>query len=227
MLGIIIILITSWLLLYYIERENLRVLGFCPVNNRIFQFAIGVGFIFVLKLLFILIDTQMLSISWTKSPTFNLNSFFLSGWYHLKAALTEDLIFRGALLYILIKKIGLQKGLLISAFAFGIYHWFSYGIINSDKIILLIYVLATTGFTGYVWGYTFAKTKSIMMPLGFHFGWNFIITLFYDAQPYEHLIVKETAKIELSAPYNTYYSLFIGLTPALVTLIFVKNIIKK
>jgi hypothetical protein len=41
--------------------------------------------------------------------------FFDSFIYHLKSALSEDLVFRGILLYILIKKIGvLKKGGLIS-----------------------------------------------------------------------------------------------------------------
>jgi membrane protease YdiL (CAAX protease family) len=63
--------------------------------------------------------------------------FFDSFIYHLKSALTEDLAFRGALLYILIKKIGVQKGFFLSAITFGIYHWFSYGMINGPIIPLI------------------------------------------------------------------------------------------
>ncbi len=226
MFGIIVILGVSWLLLHYIEKENLHILGFYPLT-RIWQFAIGIGFIFALKLLFIYFDTRVNSITWISNPPINYISLFQSFWYHLKSALTEELIFRGAVLYILIKRIGTQKALIISSIAFGIYHWVSYGIIGSGNIILLVYVLLTTGFTGYVWGYTFAKTKSIMMPLGFHFGWNFITTIFYEAKPYGHLIFIENSKIQILEPYNTYYSLFIGIAPALLTLIFVKLLSKK
>ncbi|UZR99138.1 CPBP family intramembrane glutamic endopeptidase [Chondrinema litorale] len=224
MVGILVILGISWLLLHYLEKENLLVLGFYPIKKSLLQFVIGVGFIFLLKIIFIYLDTQVNSISWRINSPINYFSIFSALWYHLKSALTEDLIFRGVLLYILIKRIGMQKAILVSAVAFGIYHWISYGIIGSS-IILLLYVLITTGFTGYVWAYTFAKTKSIMMPLGFHLGWNFITTLFYDSQPYGYLIFQESAKIELLEPYNTYYSIFIGLAPSLLTLIFIKTLI--
>ncbi len=221
MVGIVVILGVSWLLLHYIESENLFVLGFYPIRKGISQLIIGVGFIFLLKVLFIYLDTQVNSIAWRVNSSINYYSVVQSFWYHLKSAITEDLIFRGALLYILIKRIGMQKAIFVSAVAFGVYHLISYGIIGSG-IILLLYVLITTGFTGYVWAYTYAKTKSIMMPLGFHLGWNFITTFFYASQPYGNLIFQETAKIELLEPYNTYYSIFIGLTPSLLTFIFVK-----
>jgi membrane protease YdiL (CAAX protease family) len=63
--------------------------------------------------------------------------FFDSFIYHLKSALSEDLVFRGILLYILIKKIGIQKGGVLSAITFGIYHWFSYKMINGPIIPLI------------------------------------------------------------------------------------------
>jgi membrane protease YdiL (CAAX protease family) len=226
MIGILIILGVSWLLLYYFEKENLHVLGYSPIKKRMGQFILGFIFICFLNLIFIYIETQIKSISWISNSSFNYKSIFQSFWYHLKSALTEDLIFRGVILYLLIKKIGMQKAILISAIAFGIYHWFSYGMIGS-RIVPMIYVFIITGLTGYVWGYTFAKTKSIMMPLGFHLGWNLIITFFYTSQPYGQLIFQEVSRIELSELNNTYYSLFIGLMPPLITLIFVKKITKK
>lgn len=226
MIGILLILGVSWLLLHYFEKDNLLVLGFYPIKKRILQFVIGIVFIFILRLVFIYMETQIKSITWISNSSFNVQSLFQSSWYHLKSALTEDLVFRGAILYILIKKTGMQKALLISAMAFGIYHWFSYEMMNS-RLVPLIYVFITTGFTGYVWGYAFAKTKSIMMPLGFHVGSNLILTFFYWSQPYGQLIFQEASRVELSEMNNLYYSLFTGIIPSLITLIFVKIIIKR
>lgn len=225
MIGILIILGVSWLLLHYFEKENLGVLGFRPVKNGLQQFIIGLSFIIFLKLLFILIETQVNGISWSLNQSFDYRSLFGSFWYHLKSALTEDLIFRAALLYLLIKRLGMYRAIFLSAVAFGVYHWFSYGLLGS-RIIVLLYVLLTTGFTGYVWGYTYAKTKSILMPLGFHLGWNFINTLFYDTQPYGQLLFQETGNMALLEPYQTYFSLFIGFAPSIITLIFVKSVLK-
>ena len=226
MLGIVLILGVSWLLIYYIQKENLLVLGFTPLKKSLAQFAVGLFFIIILKLGFIYIDTHIKSVVWANNASFTYGTLFQSFWYHLKSALTEDLIFRGALLYVLLKRMKVQWALLISATAFGVYHWFSFGMLGSG-IVPLIYVFITTGFTGYAWGYTFHTTKSVMMPLGFHLGWNFIITCFYKSQPYGELIFKEVSKKELSEWNNLYYALFIGIMPSLLTLIFVRLLSKK
>jgi hypothetical protein len=227
MIGLLVILGISWALLYYFKKESLLVLGVLPVKKRIAQFAIGFAFIILLRLVFIYIETQVKSTVWASNDTFRFSSLFQSFWYHLKSALTEDLVFRGALLYILIKKIGPQKAILVSALAFGIYHWFSFDMIGDSRIIPLLYVLITTGFTGYVWAYTYAKTNSIMMPLGFHLGSNFILTFFYWSQPYGQLLFYETSKVKLSEINNLYYLLFAGIVPSLITLLFVKFLVKK
>lgn len=226
MLGLLIIIGASWLLLYVAGKEHLNCLGVKPIKKRSLQFLTGLFFIALLRLLLIYFETQVKSIQWGVQNDISFSMIIQAFWYHLKSALTEDLIFRGAVLYLLIKRIGVQKGLILSAIAFGIYHWFSYGMIGSN-LVPLIYVLITTGLTGYVWGYTFTKTESIMMPLGFHLGWNFITTLFYPSQPYGQLLYKELSNIELSEINNLYYVIAIGLIPSLITYLFVNFTSKK
>ncbi|NNK76373.1 MAG: CPBP family intramembrane metalloprotease, partial [Maribacter sp.] len=77
----------------------------------------------------------------------------------------EELIFRGAILYILIKKIGVNWACIISAIAFGIYHWFSYQMFGRG-MIPMIYVFLLTGAAGWMFAYAFARTRSIYAPLG-------------------------------------------------------------
>jgi hypothetical protein len=146
--------------------------------------------------------------------------------YHLRSALTEDLVFRGAILYILIQRIGATKALWLSAIIFGVYHWFSYGIIG-ERIVLLAYVFVVTGFTGYVWAYTFYKTKSIMLGLGFHLGYNLIMSFFFESQPFGELIMSQTSKVDLIGWNEFYYSMFRGLFPTTLSLLFVKQYLKK
>ncbi|MEY2917769.1 MAG: hypothetical protein RIS73_1483 [Bacteroidota bacterium] len=43
-------------------------------------------------------------------------------WWNIKSVLFEELVFRGVLFYVLIKKLGSAKAIIISAIAFGIYH---------------------------------------------------------------------------------------------------------
>ncbi|MGQ0441262.1 CPBP family glutamic-type intramembrane protease, partial [Bacillus sp. B-TM1] len=52
----------------------------------------------------------------------------------------RERIFRGALLYIIMQKIGEKKGAAFSAICFGIYHWFSYGLFGNFIPMILIFV---------------------------------------------------------------------------------------
>lgn len=224
MLGLLVIIVISWLLLYFIEKKNIDVLGIVPNANRLCQFLIGFLIIAILVLINTYIETIILKVEW-ELKTVNYGAIFNAFVYHLRSALTEDLVFRGAILYILIKRIGATKAIWLSAIVFGGYHWFSYGIL-SERVILLAYVLLITGFTGYVWAYSFYKTKSIMLGLGFHLGYNLIMSFFFESQPYGELIMSQITKVDLIGWSEFYYSMFRGLFPSAVTLVCVKLLLK-
>ncbi len=224
MLGLLVIIVISWGLLYLIENKHITVLGIIPNPKHLAQFFIGLIDMVAINLLWIYFETTVKSVVW-ESKSINYRLIYNSFIYHLRSALTEDLIFRGALLYVLISRIGAKKAIFLSALFFGIYHVFSYGI-TGDRIIVILYVVLITGFTGYVWAYTFYKTKSIMMALGFHLGYNFLMTLFYESAPYGELIFIELSKINLNDWNWLFYNLIKGLLPSIITLVFVKQYIK-
>lgn len=221
MLGLLVIIVISWLLLYFIEKKNIEFLGIIPYGKRITQFFIGLVFISLIGLLNIYIESIVLKVDWQIQPNINYNLIFEALVYHLKSALTEDLVFRGAILYIFINRLGAKWAIVISAFCFGIYHVFSYGMIG-ERIIPILYVVIITGFIGYVWAYAFYKTKSIMMGLGFHFGYNLLMTMFYQSQPYGELIFTEISRADISEWNNFIFVIFKGLSPSILTLVFVK-----
>ena len=224
MLGLLVIIVISWLLLYFIDKKNIDVLGIIPNANRISQFLIGFLIIAIIVLLNIYIETIIQKVEWEHN-TINYNTIFKAFLYHLRSALTEDLMFRGAILYILISRLGAKWAILLSAIVFGIYHWFSYGIIG-ERAILLAYILVVTGFTGYVWAYSFYKTKSIMLGLGFHLGYNLVMSCFFEAQPYGELIMSVASKVDLVGWNDFYMTMFRGLFPSIVTLVCVKLLLK-
>ncbi len=128
-------------------------------------------------------------------------------------------------MYILISRIGSRRAILMSALVFGVYHIFSYGM-TQDRIVPIIYVILVTGFTGFVWAYAFHKTKSIMLGLGLHIGYNFIMTCFYPNQPFGELLFLKLSQIELSEWNEFYYWLFRGFFPSIMTLISFKFLFK-
>lgn len=220
MIGLLVILLISWGLLFLLEKKNLFAIGLVPTPKHLVQFALGLVSLLLICLALVGIETEVMSVKWefqgVQYPLL-LEAF----GYHLRSALTEDLVFRGALLYILIRRLGAKWAILLSAVFFGIYHVFSYGI-TGERWILIAYVVLVTGFTGYVWAFAFHKTKSIYLGLGLHVGYNMLMACFYEAQPYGELLFSALSKTDLTEPAKSYYSLFRGFFPTVLTLILLK-----
>ena len=223
MIGLLVILLISWGLLYLIEKKNLLALGLAPTPKHLIQFVIGLVSMLMICVALVLIETQMMSIEWEFRGV-QYQMLLEAFGYHLRSALTEDLVFRGALLFILIRRLGAKWAILISAVFFGVYHVFSYGI-TGERAILIAYVVVITGFTGYVWADAFHKSKSIYFGLGLHLGYNLLMSCFYEAQPYGEILFTELSRTDLVEPTKSYYSLFRGLFPTVLTVILLKAFI--
>jgi len=187
MTGILVALAISWLLLFFIEKENILALGFLPIIKRLKQFLIGFLITGILCVLVQYLESYLKSSTWILNKDITSGIILKSFWWDFKSVMTEELIFRGALLYILIQKIGSIKSILISAIAFGIYHWFSYGVLGNVMAMILVFI--GTGLMGYALALAFSKTKSIMLPFGLHLGWNFIYNTIFSKGPLGELVL--------------------------------------
>jgi len=224
MLGIVVQLIISAVLLWLVEKKNLTVLGVFPVGLRIRQFILGfvvAGSLCVVVQLFYSSFTHSL---WKSNPIFNSQLLVKSIGLDLKSVLFEELIFRGALLYIAIQKLGTRKAILISAAAFGIYHWFSFNAWNNP--VVMIYAFISTGIMGLVWAYAFSKTKSMALPIGLHLGWNLVYNSVFSKGPWGDilLILEQTEdSIQLTGPI----SLINFIIPTLLVPLFIWFVVRK
>src|SRR5262245_45401741 len=119
MIGIIVQLTLSWLLVWLFEKKDLGVLGLYPTRHRLQNFS-----------LFFLV-TAVLAASgyfmrmyfgerWVLNPEFTWRLLAAGLWYNIKSVLFEELIFRGVILYLLIRRLGWVKAMAISAVAFGV-----------------------------------------------------------------------------------------------------------
>ena len=225
MIGILVAIAVSWLLLYLIEKKNILALGFLPIAKKLKQFSIGILITGILCVLVQYLEAYLKSSTWILNEKITNGIILKSFWWDFKSVLTEELIFRGALLYILIKKIGSKKSILISAIAFGIYHWFSYGVLGNIMAMVLVFI--GTGLMGYAWAWAFSKTKSIMLPFGLHLGWNFVHNTIFSKGPLGELVLISKDGIELT-DWASLLNFVIGLVivPILV-LIYVKYFVKE
>ena len=179
MIGPILVVI-SWALLK-VEGKSLSVIGFNAPRARLRQFAVG----------FLVAGTvvalQQLGRSWVAGVPWELNASFDSAllFEHLRwttnSVLFEELLFRGYLLYQAIRWLGVRRGVLLDAAAFGIYHWFSYGLFGNP--VMMAFVFFFTGAFGLMLALSFAKTESVAAPIGLHLGWNLISYLVFSSGP--------------------------------------------
>lgn len=181
MIGLFIQLAISWLLLWFFDKSNLSALGFNPTKERLLHFIFGFLIAALCFTIYCLTTTYLTNSHWALNGEYTAWDFMASLWWTINSVLFEELIFRGALLYILIKKIGIKKACLISSMAFGIYHWFSFGVLGNP--IQMIYVFFSTGLWGFMYAFSFTKTKSLYLPIGLHLGWNLFNIVIFSQGP--------------------------------------------
>jgi len=224
MIGILVAIVISWLLLHLFEKKNILALGFLPIGKRLKQFLIGFLITGTLCVLDQYLEAFLKSSTWVLNENSTGGIILKSFWWDVKSVLTEELIFRGALLYILIQKIGSKKSILISAIAFGIYHWFSYGVLGNVMAMILVFI--GTGLMGYAWAWAFSKTKSMMLPFGLHLGWNFIYNTIFSKGPLGELLLISQGGNELT-DWASLLNFISGLVIVpLVVLIYVRFFVK-
>ena len=208
MLGLLIVFAISWPLLWLFFRDHITVLGIIPTASRSKGFVVGLIVMAVFCTINTLGQAYFTEINYVRNPNYGVLEALKGSWWTIKAAMLEELLFRGAILYILIKKFGVSWACLLSAIAFGIYHWFSYEMFERG-LVPMIYVFLLTGAAGWMFAYAFAKTKSILVPLGLHFGWILMSIVFFSAGPLgESLWIPDGDGIPLSGGVQLLFFLW-------------------
>jgi len=105
------------------------------------------------------------------NPAFNFKLFSNGLWWNIKSVMYEELIFRGVLFFLLIKRLGKSYALLISSISFGIYHWFSFEVLGN--IPAMIQVFCLTSIVGFLYALAYVKSGSLYSSIAMHLGWNF------------------------------------------------------
>lgn len=107
--------------------------------------------------------------------------FLTASWWTLRSVLIEELAFRGILLLILWRYLGIHKAAVISAVIFGVYHWGSYGVFGDPYRMAEVFVLTAVG--GLMFAYAFLFTRSFYLPVGLHLGWNLVSVVVFSEGP--------------------------------------------
>ena len=204
MIGIIVQLALSWLITWFLLKRDLSVLGLGPTNKRLIDFAIFFLITAALSSTDFLFRAWFADQRWALNPNLSTKLIFTGIWWNIKSVLFEELIFRGVLLYILIKKIGATKAIIISSIGFGIYHWYSHEVIGDPKAMIITFV--TTGAMGLIYAYGYAKTFSLYVPIAIHLGWNLVRSVvFSETVIGDQLLVTVKPVPVVTISYFQYY----------------------
>lgn len=216
MAGILVQLAISWLIVWFFDKQTLSVLGLMPTRRRMLDFTLFFFISVILSasgyFLKMLIAHQL----WQLNPQINLLLIAEGIWYTIKSVLYEELIFRGALFYILIKKLGAAKAILVSASAFGIYHWFTHNALGNPQAMIMEFVV--TGAMGLVLAYGYAKTGSLYIPIAIHFGWNVVQQVGFSNGPIgNQILIEVMPRPIVTISYASYF--FMQLFPLVSVLV--------
>ena len=208
LLGIGVELAISWLLLWLIERRSLNALGLLPTKRRV------IGFVAFFFLTALCCATQFFMRmlfareQWQLNPGISTNLVIQGTWWTLMSVLYEELIFRGALLYILIRRTGPLKAMIISSVAFGIYHWFSYGQLGNYQQMTITFI--STGTFGLLLAYAYYKTSSLFVPISIHFGWNLVNGFIFSQGPIgKGIFIPVAGQPQVSVSYFTFLCIMV------------------
>ncbi len=223
MLQLISLILISWLLMWLFAKGNLSVLGLAPTTERLKYFAILFFVSGIISASAFFLRMFFAQEEYALAPSLTLSSVLIEIWFQFRTVLTEELICRGAILYILIKKIGQTKAIILTSVIFAVLHW-----INSDvwgNLTQMAIVFTFTFAMGLLLAFSYAKTFSILIPFAIHFGWNLTQNyVFPDAVTGSHFFVLATTPPEVTISYLAFFTML--LLPKISVLIIDYLIIK-
>ncbi len=216
--GTLVALFLSWLVLRVTVREPLTVLGIAPTRQRMIEFAAGMLFMALIGVINFTWQAHFKDISYQINPDYDLFQLLGGSGWVLSAVLFEELLFRGALLYLLVRYIGIVKACLISSIVFGVYHWFSYEVFGA-RLILMIYIFLVTGAGGWMFAFAYAKTRSLYAPIGLHLGWNLVAAVVFSSGPIGQQLLIQQGEGAYKSEWITllFFTLQAVIAPGLVT----------
>ncbi len=208
MLQIIALFAFSWLIIWWHEKGNLSVLGFQPTLKR-------TGYFFLLLFVSILISasTYLLRMyfaeeQYTVNTSMNAQLFFQESWFQIRSVLTEELLCRGVLLYIMIRQLGTRKAIVLSSLIFALLHWFNSGVWGNVPQMALVFVF--TFAMGLLLAYAFTQSKSILLPFAIHLGWNWVQNFVFPDNAAAHSVfVLVTPPPTVTISYLAFFTMLL------------------
>jgi membrane protease YdiL (CAAX protease family) len=171
-------IVYTWAFIHLVDRKRLRSLGLHTSPGWFMDFAKGAGLaVLVLGVIFafsiIVGSIRVEGFAYPAPEGGNavayllgaLAAFLIVGFY-------EEIMFRGYVLQRLNERAGRAVSIIVASLLFAVLHGANpgadaFGIFNTTIIAIILSVL-------------YFRTRSLWMPVGFHFAWNFFLGYVYS-----------------------------------------------
>lgn len=161
LLAIVSAFLVYWIGVRLMERREVRELALADAARYLPLGAFG-GVI-----LFALIICILWAQGWANYEGYAGSKGIATAAFIFAAGVSfEELIYRGAIFRIVEQSLGTSAALALSALLFGLSH-----LGNNAATLASVLSIAVAG--GVTFGLTYTLTRSLWLPIGVHFGWNF------------------------------------------------------
>jgi membrane protease YdiL (CAAX protease family) len=196
----------SWFCLRFLEGLRFASLGYAFHSGWLRDLSQGIGLSAVMIVLVVLIQLGaggsriQLNSEWPQSPHLItsiwralLSGFGLATLLLLVAASFEEIVFRGFVFQTLLRDVPAAVPILLLSLLFGLAHWS-----NPSRTL---FSTTNTILAGIWLAVAYLKTRSLWLPTGLHFGWNWMMGLFFGI-PVSGLPLRDSLLVTTSgSPY--------------------------
>lgn len=140
--------------------------------------------------------------------TLTTTGFLIESWYQIRTVLTEELLCRGVILYIMIKKWGQGPAILVSSILFALLHWLNAGVWGN--VVPMALVFAFTFAMGLLLAYAYARSNSLLLPFAIHLGWNWMQNYVFPDHPVgNHVFVLDGPPPVVTISYLSFFTMLL------------------
>ena len=183
-------------------------MGLTPTIDRLKYFSILFIASAILSATAFLLRMYFAKEDYTLTQSLTVTSILLEIWHQFRTVLTEELVCRGALLYILIKKIGPKNVVIISSILFAVLHWINAGVWGNLTQMIIVFTFTFT--MGLLLAYAYARTFSLLIPFAIHYGWNITQNYIFPESPTgNHIFTVAAAPPSVTISYFAFITMLL------------------
>ncbi len=164
----------TWILTRYVNRKPLRAVGLWIHERTLRELGAGclLGFLMMAGIVLVEFALGYLKFSPTGAGVPGLLGVAaLSCLWFSAGAMAEELLFRGYAFQTLIQAVTFLPATLLMAIVFGLAHM--------QNPHVTAFSLANVVLSGILFSFAYMKTRSLWLPFGLHFAWNFTQTALF------------------------------------------------